>query len=423
MSLLLARHSYVACNLSPSVPMGPPRPNLSDGLVGDTLLVQHAPGGSCNNPLVLALLLVPWLLAVNPPVAEKSVWVLQGTGWQREETALLFALRIYTRDLKVPITISVLPSQGETHEDQRNGAESRCALDASLVVWFAGEEAAPHLCVLRCASGEEYQLPLLPPQDRELAAQTLALKIRGLLTDVAPAEVPIGDFTAASGRNSQAASDQSGSSSVSPDLGQGLGAAASVANASPGGTPTGAGDHASRLDGATKQRPTVEGGLDWVYGVTNSFAKVRQGLLLRLAVVSRRLPLAAEMDGAVVTSITKGTAGYQMSVTESPITGIALSARLTRRWWTVSVGPRVSLHYISAEGYSPDGRAGSLATFAVGLGALERILFNASDTVSLALSVSNEVLVPHRRFTLDGRSEFDVGNFHWAASAGVVVHP
>ncbi len=372
---------------------------------------------------MLALLVLPWLLAVNTATMEKSVWLLQGTGWEREETALLYALRIYTRDLKVPITISVIPSQGETRDDQQKGAKSRCALDASLVAWFTSDQATPQLSVLRCASGEEYRLPLVPAHDRELAAQTLALKIRGLLTEVTASETAEAELPPGSGQTSQMKpspwKDDAGTGRLGDNPGR-----PSPARALPSSVRIGRSEEEGPAAGARTQRPqALEGGLDWLYGATNSFARTRQGLLLRLAIVSKRLPLAVELDGAVVTSVANEVGGYQLTVSESPIIGVALSARLAGPSWTLSIGPRISLHRISAEGLSPDGRTGSTTTAAVGFGALERILFKASDSMSLGLSLSNEALVPRQRFTLDGRTRFDVGRFQWALSAGVVVHP
>ncbi len=372
---------------------------------------------------MLALLVLPWLLAVNAATVEKSVWLLQGTGWEREETALLYALRIYTRDLKVPITISVIPSRGETHDDQQKGAKSRCALDVSLVAWFTDDHATPHLSVLRCASGEEYRLPLVPANDRELAAQTLALKIRGLLTDVTAVESTEEDLLPRPGQTSGMKPNPWESNAGMEHLGD------RPSDTSPTvDLPLRANAVRSEEDGPavvarTQRTQVLEGGLDWLYGATNSFATTRQGLLLRLSIASTRLPLALEMDGAVVTSVANEVGGYQLTVSESPITGVALSARLASPSWTISIGPRLSLHRISAEGLSPDGRTGSTTTAAVGFGALERILLKASDIMSFALSLSNEALVPRQRFTLDGRTRFDVGRFQWALSAGVVVHP
>jgi hypothetical protein len=370
---------------------------------------------------VIGLLVLPCFLATHAPATEKSVWLLQGTGWQREETALLYSLRIYTRDLRIPITISVLPSQGETEEDQRDGAKSRCALGASLVAWFGGDEDGPHLRVLRCASGEEHQLPLVPPKDPELAAQTLALKLRGLLMEVTAADA-VDDLLASVAQPEPRAEPGTRESETRPGR-----AGEDPNEQDPAVHPRLSQAESRDEEGAKAARParrqSVEAGLDWVYGVSSEFASVRQGLLLRLGVAFARLPLALEMDGAVVTSTTKKGVGYQLAVTESPIIGLTLSARLARRWWTVSLGPRVSMHYVSADGFGPGGRTGTTATVAVGLGAMERILLHVSDAVSFGLSLSNEALVPRQRFTLDGQTRFDVGSFHWMVSAGVVVRP
>jgi hypothetical protein len=91
------------------------------------------------------------------------------------------------------------------------------------------------------------------------------------------------------------------------------------------------------------------------------------------------------------------------------------------RWWTLAGGPEVSVHRISADGFGPDGRGGSSVATLAGLGAVERVMLNFSRTVSFGLSASNEVLVPRDRFSFDGRTQFEVGLFHWLLSAGIVV--
>jgi hypothetical protein len=338
---------------------------------------------------VLALLIVHWLVAATTPAAEESVWLLERANWQREETALLEALRIYTRDLKVPITISAIPSQAETREDQRAVARTRCASDASIVVWFSGDSTTPGLLVLRCVSEKEYWLPLLPAEDLDLAAQTLALKIRGLLTEAAPG-------------------------------GAGGQAGTSVAR-EPAPTQKAAPKVGSETAVLVRRNLDIEVGLAYAFGAADAFSGLREGALLRLAVVSMRWPIALEVDGAVSTSVVSGAGGYRLTMSEIPI-GVALSARMTLASWTLSCGPRVSLHLVQADGVSPDGRSGSTTNLSTGLGALEQVRYRASKAASLSLSLSNEAIVPRRRFTLDGRDRLDVGLFQWTLAAGVVLH-
>ena len=333
---------------------------------------------------MLALLIVHWLVAATTPAAEESVWLLERANWQREETALLEALRIYTRDLKVPITISAIPSQAETREDQRAVARTRCASDASIVVWFSGDSTTPGLLVLRCVSEKEYWLPLLPAEDLDLAAQTLALKIRGLLTEAAPG-------------------------------GAGGQAGTSVAR-EPAPTQKAAPKVGSETAVLVRRNLDIEVGLAYAFGAADAFSA-----LLRLAVVSMRWPIALEVDGAVSTSVVSGAGGYRLTMSEIPI-GVALSARMTLASWTLSCGPRVSLHLVQADGVSPDGRSGSTTNLSTGLGALEQVRYRASKAASLSLSLSNEAIVPRRRFTLDGRDRLDVGLFQWTLAAGVVLH-
>lgn len=373
---------------------------------------------------MFAWLILPWLIASTPPVAEKGVWLLQNTGWLREETALLYALRIYTRDLKIPITISMVPSRGETLEEQREGARTRCALDAALVAWFSGDKAAPELFVLGCASEEEHRLPLLPAKDRDLAAQTLALKIRGLLTEATSAEANNDHTFPVAGQPSwtqpgEWASEVELKGADAEFVGAGQAASLPLR---PESIVAGTLKKAQEPGEPGKRKRAVEGGLEWAFGMPHAFSGLHHGLLFRLAVVPSRLPLALEMDAALMTSVAGKVAGYQLTVSEIPV-GVALSARLSGPSWTVSIGPRVSLHRVQAYAVSPDGRSGSATNFSAGLGAIERVLYNVSETASFVLSLSNEAIVPGQRFTMDGQNRLDVGRFQWTLSAGVVVRP
>ena len=373
---------------------------------------------------MFALLIVHTLLASAPPGGEGSLWLLESACCQREEAALLYALRIYTRDLKVPIAINKAPSRAQAREGQQAGAKLTCALGAAIVVWFAGETAAPELSVLRCRAEDEYRFPLRPAKDLNLAAQTLALKIRGLLMDATPAEAEDDDLFLVPWDLAQPEPPEA-AVAVGPKAEEGK--AVGVGQT---GNPV---HDTGIVAGETKQRAqapgalgrpnwALGGGMEWALGAGNSFSGLRQGLLLRLLLVSTQLPLALELDGSFVTSVTRNYAWGHLTVSEIPI-GIAMSARLTRSSWTVACGPRVALHRIQADGDGPDGRSGSATNTAAGLGALEQVLYNASETFSLALSLSNEAIVPRQRYTIDGRNGLDVGRFQWTISAGVVVHP
>lgn len=378
---------------------------------------------------MIATLVLHWLLAATAPAVGKSIWLLQSTGWQREETALLSALRIYTRDLKIPITISMVPSRGETREAQREDARIRCTLDASLVAWFSGDDAAPELFVMRCASEEEYRLPLLPAKDPDLAAQTLALKMRGLLTEVRPAEVNKDDALPVA---SKPISTEPLKAKPAPDFGlptatQTPTGPAPAINSGPNSKIDAAGMQkqipAPSASGHGQRNMNLEGGLEWVYGTTSGFSGIRQGLLWRLAAVSTRLPFALEVDGSLVTSVSTEAPEYRLIVSDIPV-GVALSARLIRPLWTISIGPRVSVHRIQADGFSStDLRSGSTTEFVLGLGALEHVRLKVSDKVSIVLSLSNEAVIPRQQFTVDGKNKLEVGRYQWTLSAGVVVHP
>jgi hypothetical protein len=376
-------------------------------------------GRSCNNPSVLALLVVHALFAAAPSDVERSVCLLQSSHSQREEAALLYALRIYTRDLKTPITISKIPSRAESRGDAQTGAKLGCASGATLVVWFSGKAGESELSVLRCDAEKEYRLPLQPTKDLDLAAQTLALKIRGLLTEAAASEGDIDEASIVGEALGQTAPQEAASEGGPNDANQGPVAPGQAVSASFGPPNK---DQPDQPEASDLRKPVIEGGPEWAFGAASAYSGLRQGLLLRIAIVSARLPLALEVDGAFMTSIGSEVGQYHLSVSEIPI-GIALSARLTRWFLTVSCGPRVSLHRVQSDTVDPDGHSGSATNLAAGLGAVEHVYFRVSDTVSLVLSLSNEAIVPPQRVTLDGQKGLDVGRFQWTLSGGVVVRP
>jgi hypothetical protein len=349
--------------------------------------------------------------------------MLQSNRWRREEAALLYALRIYTRDLRIPITLGRISPKAEREGTPLMGARVQCASGATLVVWFSGELSAPELSILRCAEEEEeeeaYLLPMQPVKNLDLAAQTLALKIRGLLTDATPVD---GDNASPSLVAENLA--QPGPEGLSPAVESESANEEKIGDGQSAATAAAAGrEKEVRGPAAVGQRkPAVEGGMEWAFGAANSFSGLHQGLLLRFALVSAQLPLALELDGAFVTSVASDVARYHLTMSEIPI-GVALSARLNRASWTFSGGPRVSLNRVQADGVGPDGRSGSETSFAAGVGAMEQVIYRASETVGFALSLSNEAIFPRRKFTLDGRNGLDVGRFQWTLSAGVVVRP
>ena len=341
--------------------------------------------------MVSTLCLLFLLLATAAPGREKTVWLLEQTDWQREEAALLEALLMYTRDLRVPITISMTPTEPDpaaadapadaAPEAQVQTAQARCASGALLVLWFGGERTAPSLSVYHCGQSVETKMRLMPVDDLDLAAQTLALKLRGVV-----AQMP---------------DEPSRPSTKSP---------AKI----PGDSAT----LADRPAPVAAPNPW-ELGLGYSLLAASADSGLRQGATLRLGSSLGQWPVAIEADATFATSMALGASGYGGSASDLPM-GLGLSVRWDMSPWLLAVGPRASLHYVKANASSPDGREGHASSFAVGLGALAQMRYQAWKTLGFATALSSEVVMPRQRFTLDRSYPLDVGMWQWALTFGVV---
>ncbi|HEX7597592.1 MAG TPA: hypothetical protein VF518_05220 [Polyangia bacterium] len=325
------------------------------------------------------------LLATAAPGVDKTVWLLEQNDWQREEAALLEALLMYTRDLRVPITISLTPAEAEAAEgetvaesieSQVETARTRCAAGAWLVLWFDGRRTEPSLSVYRCAEAAELKMPLVPVDDLDLAAQTLALKLRGVIAQLPEAA----DRSAGHGRK---AADS------------------------------------SLHTKAEREVSAWELGLGYALLAASADSGLRQGGTLRLGKPFVRWPIAVEVDATLATSLSYGAKGYQVSASDLPL-GLALTVRSGLTGWLFAAGPRVSLHYVKATGSGPDGRKGNDSSTSAGLGGIAQMRYQALKRLAFGLALMSEVVMPRQRFTLDKGYPLDVGMWQWALTAGVV---
>ena len=344
------------------------------------------------------LCLLSLLLAAAAPGANKNVWLLEQPNWQREEAALLEALLMYTRDLRVPITISLAPADADTAkadateapvaEAQTETARARCAADASLVLWFGGSKAAPSLSVYRCRESLESQMRLSPVDDLDLAAQTLALKLRGVIAQLSE--------EAANRRTTGRASARP----PAPDD------SAMLAESAP-------------KPGGAASPAVWELGLSYSLLAANANSDLRQGATLRLGRSLARWPVALEADATFATSMVNGSEGYRVSVSDLPL-GLSVSARWQGAHWLFAVGPRATLHYVTAHGSGPENRQGGSSRLAAGMGVLGQVRYQVWKSLAFGLAWSGDLALPRQRFTLDGGHAVDVGMWQLALAAGAV---
>jgi len=375
----------------------------------------HAAHTLCNNARVIALMFLHLLMTTPSPDAERaerSLWLLERAGWQREETALLEALRIYTRDLHLAITFSMIPSEAETADAQREVARERCSSEVALVAWFSGDSRTPVLNLIHCASQVADELPAFPQNDLHLSAQTLALKIRGSLArETIDA---LGPASAGLARR-----PPSGPDAALPFDQDVAGTSARTNDPRPGSEGL-----AKRPAGPVPGVPmrsmeNLEVGLAYGVSSTANWEGAHQGVSLRVALSLASLPLAIEADATWGTAVDGRATDNQASLRDVPI-GVALSRRWERRRWRFSCGPRLSLHLIQAEGSSPDGRNGAMLSYSAGFGTLEQVRYEFWGGLSLQAALIDEILVPRRRFTVDGHATAQAGFLQWGLFVGAV---
>ena len=366
-----------------------------------------------------ALLVLQLLTATFPPDIQRSVWLIERPGWQRQESALLEALRIYTSDLKAAVTLKPDEAKGNTPTAQLRAAQDRCSSKVSMVAWFTGDAKQPVLRILRCATLFADQLPCPRYLSVESLAQTLALKIRALLAqepelrlgNEAPDEAP----DKAPDETSQMDADEI-DGLASMDLASDDGETTAQIPEDPSVLP--AGSAGSR--GAPPPAPLgIEIGLAYLMGSTADWAGVHQGGSVRVGLVLPGHHLAIEVDGVLTTAVVREDTGQRTSVDEFPI-GIALSRRWRRDRWMVSCGPRVSVHFVHAEAIGSQGVWVKSWRTSVGLGASELLRYDGWGPIGLFAALTNEIVLPRRSFTVADQEIAGSGFFQGAFLAGVV---
>lgn len=324
------------------------------------------------------------LFAAAAPGPQRTVWLLEQAEWQREKAALLESLLMYTRDLRVPITISSSPAETDgagtpsTNEERLQAAQRHCEAGALLVLWFGGGKEAPALSIHDCKNDDESTVPLVPADDLDVATQALALKLRGMIA-LSPEPPP-----------------------PSPP----------TAKPAPIGT---------RILMAPPTPPPHA----WELGVAGALLTAsadsgpRPGLAIKAARFWATRSLALEVDATLSPALTYDALGYHATVRDWPF-GLALTFRSETGPWVLAGGPRASLHYILAQGSFRDGRAGKSPGLAAGLGGMGFVHYRISRFLTAGLTLSAELLIPRQRYSLDHEQSTDVGMSQLLLAAGVV---
>ncbi len=366
----------------------------------------------------------------------KRILLLHHPAWRKEETALLEALRIYTRDLDGAIVSA--DAAGEKTQTGWNRALPSVAeqgknASAMAVAWFI-DDGGLRFYTLLVATMDLQIMAVQPRDDLDVAAQTLALKLRAFLLQASEqmqssTSQPAGSIDGEPGSRRSAKEDRA----IAPHQAEG------ASPASQDRTETTAADSVStrplpksttlllssestpaQLPSAKPQRPIhVEVGFGYGLDVPVEPSWLRHQLVLRTALVLSRFPIAVELDGAVATQPSVDVSPYQVTIADSPI-GLALSLRLVRPRFVLALGPRTSLHIIQAELGGAATPSGPFWRFSAGLGATAQGRIRLLRFMSLQLAVLAEGTVPRQKFTVGGVAAADLGSFRFGSSLGVL---
>lgn len=320
---------------------------------------------------------------------EGGLLLLASPRFLDEERGLVEALRIYTRDLRVSVELGGnLSGPGAMAQAADLGARD----GAALVVWFDGEGSAPSLFAYRVATGDLRVTPATPRDDRDLCAQTLALKLRALLVS---RREDLRDWSPAVGP--AAADADPGAVAVRVD--------------------------ASRRPASLPSRPSMpfelEAAAAWRFDLPSETDLGRHAALVRLGLALVRQPVDVTLDGGYAFRAQATATGRSSGVSDVPL-GLGASLRLRRTRYQLSAGPRVAVHWLSVDTRTTDGRSASSSAMAAGLGGAMEARLRLGDRAALFVGAAAEALVPRHRFFVDD-AVVDLGAWLVQVGAGVVI--
>lgn len=353
--------------------------------------------------LMLGLLLsVPQHAWADP----QRILLLHHPAWKTEEAALLEALRIYTRDLNggvVSAAANTAAPQSVGNRALSSVAEQGQRASAVAVAWFF-DDGGLRLYTLRVRTLDLQITPVVPRDDLDVAAQTLALKLRAFLTHD-------GEPKGASAAGDAPQTEHSDAANRT--------AAADIAPTAPAQVSPQSDIAIAPITAKTPRSFQLEGGFGYGVDVPLDLQWLRHLLVLRTALVLWKGSLAIELDGSVASRPSLDLAPYQVSIGDHPI-GLALSMRLLRSRFVLSAGARASLHIIQASILGSGAPSGDIWRFSAGLGGVLQARLRLLRFLSLNLAVLAEGVVPRQRFTVAAVPAADLGAFRFATSLGLV---
>ncbi len=334
----------------------------------------------------------------NSPRSE-SIVVLRPRGLAVEDGQLLEALRIYSQDVDCRlIEVGEAPMGLGKDEIETVAREAREA-GAHVAVWVSRRDDGQTLYYLLDIETLELRETELEPLGAGRAAETVALKVRTLLSERAKTEKKEATETAKPSAGKSPPADE-----VLPPQNR---SSSPVAKSK-----------------YTPARPSprfhrFELGASYGVFVPTDTTWFRHGLLLHAEIRFQKVPLSIFVDGAITTHPDSTSSGFDVTLVDVPL-GIGMLVRWQRSRIELAGGPRASLHIYNVNAAATSGApGGSSYGFAAGLGAAGRLEVRLWEQVRAFVWIFAEGLVPNQKFTLAGAPGVNTGSFLFGSTLGV----
>ena len=367
--------------------------------------------------LLLAATLCAW--PVRAGAHEATVLMLAGNGLSAADRRLIDALRIYTGDIGSRLVLS-----GEAPPLADAAALPRIerlaqSEEADIVVWTGrGSDGglAFHVLAMR---DREVRATDIAPLGMNRAADSVALKIRSLLSSLAAGVPPPGGagapLPAASepAATNARASRSAGSSQEAPPADAGPAGPGARSAPAPRLERSPEGDEPPKPAETAISTPRVQDGepfspraalrvgYDIAAPVDGTW--VRQGLMLIAEARLGGTAFALQLDGVIARQSAVDLGPVTGHLRDTPI-GLALVRRWSESRLALAAGPRLGLHIVDVGAAGGTDLRGTTRQISGGLGAGSLVDLTWTRYVHLWLGASAEVLLPARRFTLGGQA-------------------
>jgi hypothetical protein len=348
------------------------------------------------------------LLALLTSVAQAepvTVLVLRA-GLADEETAVVQALRIYTADLGARVEVAGdAPATLAPDAVGRMADQARSA-GATFVAW-AHRQDGSRVLYLFAVETRDLRETAVEPVGLASATEALALKVRALLT-------------VSHGGSSTPAAEPTPPVVASPP-------ATPPGAARPGGSPA---DRPQADVAVTRPPPSARarvGSWSWLgigasYGlwVPSQTRWLRHGIRLALEARPGATRWSGYLDVALTSRPEETVGGDTVSLRDVPF-GLGAVSRWQGRVAGVAIGPRASLHVLDVTGDPPGPASGTTRRFSAGIGGLAAVDVPLVPHLRAFWTVSAELVVPAREFTVQGRPAAETGSFLLATTVGAAA--